>query len=137
MNNTYAVDIKIRNEIIINQLIKDLKVDTNKVSDGYHTFKELYDHRIALFIALCSQFEFMSSELGRNEGRPWKSKLHHDGSSMDGWFIMGLFKDKGEQISYHLPNEYWDKLSWVEVLDKAPEWDGHTPEDVVKRLQNI
>ena len=26
-----------------------------EASDGYHTFEELYDHRITLFIALCKQ----------------------------------------------------------------------------------
>ena len=26
-------------------------IDTNLISDGYHTFGELYDHRFALFLA--------------------------------------------------------------------------------------
>jgi len=30
-----------------------MTMDTGKISDGYHTFDELYDHRITLWIALC------------------------------------------------------------------------------------
>lgn len=32
--------------------------DEMEVSDGYHTFDELYDHRITLYIALCRTFKF-------------------------------------------------------------------------------
>lgn len=31
--------------------------DAGEVSDGYHTFNELYDHRIKLFITLCRVIE--------------------------------------------------------------------------------
>jgi hypothetical protein len=27
--------------------------DKSKISDGYHTFEELYDHRHVLFLTLC------------------------------------------------------------------------------------
>lgn len=114
-------------EEYINKQIKDNNLDTNKISDGYHTFKELYDHRIALFIALSNTVEPMGSMVA------WKSKLHHDGTMWDGWFIAGLFIEKGEQISYHLPIDKWDALH-SEVLERAPEWDGHTPADVIERL---
>lgn len=110
-------------EKIINKLIKLLKVDTNKISDGYHTFGELYDHRCRLFIKLAS----VSKD-------SWKSLRHSDGSSWDGWFIMGIGKKAGEQITYHLPMKFWDSSKWVFEIDTAPEWDGHTPSDVLERL---
>jgi len=119
----------------VNRIIKDEKLDTNKISDGYHTFKELYEHRIALFIALCN----FGKRTGDYEGfifDAWKSKKHHDGTVMEGWFIACLEKEKGKQISYHLPIEMWDKLE-VDQLEKAPEWDGHTPDDVIKRLLEL
>lgn len=93
------------------------------VSDGYHTFDELYDHRIALFIALAKSHADIA----------WKAIKHADGSAWDGWFIAGMHLPTGD-ISYHLPESDWDKLDGVEALDKAPEWDGHTPADVVERL---
>ena len=65
----------------------------------------------------------------------WKSKLHNDGSSFDGWFIAGMDLPTGT-ITYHLPiDQFWDKFDVAEI-EKAPEWDGHTSDDVVKRLIN-
>lgn len=106
----------------------------SQVSDGYHTIQELYDHRIALFIALCRWVVFES-----NPGcaHVWRSLQHSDGSSMDGWFIMGIGKEKGEQISYHLPVSYWEETNFAETLDRAPKWDGHTSTDVLERLKNL
>lgn len=115
----------------INAGVTDANLDTNKISDGYHTFGELYDHRITLFIALCRIY---SIEMG---GPVWKSKKHHDGSSYDGWFIMGIFKEKGKQISYHLPISRWDDINYCEELDAAPEWDGHTSNQVLERLKML
>jgi hypothetical protein len=95
------------------------------MSDGYHTFDELYEHRHALFIALCRELK----------GFPiWRSRRHHDGSTYEGWFIMGIGSSPGEQITYHLPERLWSAVPFAVVLDCAPEWDGHTPEDVVQRL---
>ena len=96
-----------------------------EVSDGYHTFNELYEHRHALFLNLMQ---------GRNS---WISKLHDDGSSMEGWFVAGIHLDSG-MVTYHLPERLWDKACAVckEVLDKAPFWDRHTSKDVIDRLYN-
>lgn len=107
--------------------------DREMISDGFHTFKELYDHRIALFIALCGYLAI----LGYAPRPVWRSKLHADGSSYDGWFIMGICKEAGSQISYHLPLSYWDDCEFAEDLERAPEWDGHTPADVVERLKHV
>lgn len=125
----------------INDLIKDSKdlggnVDTNKISDGYHTFGELYEHRIALFIALCNHRGCLFVDHEETPADTWKSMKHGDGTEWEGWFIAGIGTEKGKQISYHLPIKYWDDLN-VEVLDKAPEWDGHTPDDVIKRLKTL
>jgi len=121
-------------EEVINTEIQDLAKEQGlvieKISDGYHTFKELYDHRIALFIALCHVLDFHS------DLPVWKSRKHHDDTSLEGWFIAGIGKEEGHQISYHLPNHMWDMLE-IKELEKAPEWDGHTPDLVVKRLLSL
>ena len=54
--------------------------DMGEVSDGYHTFNELYDHRAILFSVICNQ----------NSDIAWKSKLHEDGTMYDGMFIVGM-----------------------------------------------
>lgn len=112
--------------------------ETGLLSDGYHTFDELYDHRITLFIALCKTLDNWDYDgTSMRLPKPWRSKTHHDGSSWDGWFIMGIGKEKGEQISYHLPLSRWDETDFAETLDKAPEWDGHTPADVLERIKAL
>lgn len=93
---------------------------TGETSDGYHTFNELYEHRHLLFSKLAE----------------WKSKKHSDGTMFDDWFIAGIGKDKGEQITYHIPLRLWDSFN-CEELDTAPEWDGHTANDVLKRLTKL
>jgi hypothetical protein len=109
--------------------------DTNKISDGYHTFGELYDHRIEIFIALCKE-RFMNPSRAYLHG-VWRSKAHSDGSVWEGWFILGIGEDNGEQITYHLPISRWDDCGFAETLGKSPEWDGHTSNDVLQRLQQL
>lgn len=127
---------------IMNTQIKQLK-DTKDVSDGYHTFGELYEHRITLFIVLCKQLHIERQRAIRTPGQMvrydsvWRSQLHSDGTHYDGHFILGIGKDKGSQITYHLPMSKWDETSFAETLDKAPEFDGHTSEDVFNRLKQL
>jgi hypothetical protein len=125
-------------EEAINTLIKN-EVDTNKISDGYHTFGELYEHRITLFIALCrvlSEIRALhSEEIGAD--LVWISKKHSDGSEWDGWFIMGIGEEKGKQITYHLPISKWAECQFAVILEKAPDWDGHGSKDVLERIKKI
>ena len=104
---------------------------TGETSDGYHTFNELYDHRITLFIALCSEIDARTPT-----GFVWRSKLHSDGSAFDGWFVMGIGTAPGEQITYHLPMSRWADTEWLGTeRPRAPEFDGHTSADVLQRLR--
>jgi hypothetical protein len=106
-------------------------VDTNRVSDGYHTFGELYEHRIELYLALCRYVGAYGT------GTVWKSLCHSDGSRMLGWFILGIFEEVGKQITYHIPDKYWGEAYSDVILDKALEWDGHTSQDVIQRLRRL
>lgn len=103
-----------------------------EVSDTYHTMDELYDHRITLFIALCKEFA-----ANRFEDVVWRSEAHSDGSKYDGWFILGIHKTEGKQITYHLPMARWDETDFAETLETAPKWDGHTSADVLNRLKAL
>ncbi len=97
-----------------------------QVSDGYHTFDELYEHRCTLFLALMLS----------NPAISWYSDRHNDDSKWDGWFIAGMKLPTG-MVTYHLPASMWTLAfeTGATLLDKAPEWDGHTAADVIKRLQ--
>jgi hypothetical protein len=103
-----------------------LPCDIGEVSDGYHSFNELYEHRCMLFMLLMSTGKYPA----------WVSKLHNDGSAIDDWFIGGVELPAGT-ITYHLPNEYWEcvnNIITIEKLDRAKEWDGHTSSDVLNRI---
>lgn len=126
--------------------IESISFDVNnlsQVSDGYHTIAELYDHRITLYIALCRIISICkvitTEDLEHLKSiRPWRSKTHSDGKpAYEGWFIMGIGKEPGKQTSYHIPLARWDETDFAETLDKAPEWDGHTSDDVLNRLKSL
>lgn len=122
----------------INEKIKALKKDgapVGQISDTYHTFDQLYDHRHALFIALCASIDVGNYEVN-SPNTVWKSTHHHDGSNYDGYFIMGINGPKG-QISYHLPLSLWNRCAFAETRHSAPEWDGHTSDDVIERLGKL
>lgn len=128
--------------------IKANKLDTNCISDSYHTFGELYDFRCALTNALFKRiwtaaWRYWKPEEGDNSsfetsGNPiWKSKLHSDGTMFEDFFIVGYACTPGKQITFHFPLAAWDIFDYAKVLDKAPEWDGHTSADALERLKSL
>ena len=136
---TYRTDTEPQTTVRDGHILEDDKVkglifegDTLVASDGYHTFEELYEHRYVLFIALCRQL----SNATVKEIQPvvWRSQKHHDGTMFENMFIMGIGETAGKQITYHLPIRMWDAARFAETLDYAPLWDGHTPNDVIKRM---
>ena len=99
---------------------------TGDTSDGYHTFNDLYAHRMALTLALVKSWP----------NRSWRSKQHNPGDTpiFDGFFIVGMDLPGVSQITYHYKLEHWNAFNDVRTVDYAPKWDGHRPEDVVERL---
>lgn len=106
----------------------DAKDNPGAFSDGYHTIDELYDHRVTLWITLCRVI---------GQGLAWRARLHSDGTGFDGFFVLGLGKQQGTQMTYHLPDRYWEQTEFAETLERAPEFDGHTSADVLRRLDLI
>jgi hypothetical protein len=103
-----------------------------RVSDGFHTFDELYHHRYALF---CMMARLANYADGDRKFKGFKSWKHHDGEAPFGeeWFIAGLELPEG-WITYHMPASWWAKVH-LPHHDRAPEWDGHTAADVVDRME--
>lgn len=134
-SGSFLKSLKVR---AINKDIQDSGIDTNLISDGYHTFGELYEHRITNFVVLCRCLAIVHQAFPkRNE--IWRSLKHSDGGLAFGgtWFMLGINKEPGQQITYHLPIEAWTKTEFAETLETAPEWDGHTSSDVLERLANL
>lgn len=96
---------------------------TKDVSDKWHTFDELYYHRMILFLSL---------QLAHKD-KSWKSKLHHDGTMFEDSFIVGIETKEG-QYSYHYNLKYWDDFKEIRELKRAPEYDGHVPSDIRRLL---
>lgn len=99
------------------------------MSDGYHTFDELYEHRTVLIASLCN---FLQATNAEGKDLAFKSWHHGDGSMYDGMFIVGVWTCVG-WVTYHCEEKYWDMFD-VPELEQAPEWDGASPLKGLRRL---
>ncbi len=119
---------------------------TENTSDGYHTFKELYEFRKAYNVALFNEWGSQIVEekklggaivksIKYNVHKSWK---HHDGELCfgGGWFIVVAVLPTG-QISNHYKAEDWDLFKIPETKKALFEFDGHTSEDVINRLLKL
>jgi hypothetical protein len=101
-------------------------------SDGYHTFKELYEFRKVFNACLFNEWH----KQGKYEIH--KSKKHFDGEECfgGGWFIVVAVLPTG-QISNHYELKDWDLFKCEEVDKAKYEFDGHTPQNVLERLKYL
>lgn len=102
--------------------------DIGEFSDGYHTFDELYHHRAILFSVICNTYPELA----------WKSKQHHDPAQpmYDGMFIVGIQTREGQATYHYDVDPYWDMFH-IKELETAPEWDGHTPDEAIRRIASL
>ena len=98
--------------------------EIDDLSDGFHTFRQLYYQRMMLFATIVKQ----------NHDKAWKSLRHEDGELCfgGGWFIVGIDTPEGS-YTYHYENKYFDLFD-CEILDYGKHWDGHTEKDVTRLL---
>lgn len=110
---------------LINWLIKKFNLN---VSDGYHTFKELYEFRMLYNAAFFKHLFFSHFSVH-------KSLRHYDGELCfgGGWFIVVAELPTGV-ISNHYESKYWDLFHVPSFHKSITPFDGHTPQDVVERL---
>lgn len=104
------------------EALRNIGISRKDISDGWHTFGELYHHRMILTSIIANQ----------NKEFAWKAKEHHDGTMFDDNFIIGFDTPKG-QYSYHYHLDHWDLFD-VKELKQAPEYDGHMPSDIDRLL---
>lgn len=115
--------IKAIMNVIKTEEVIEINGDT---SDGYHTFNELYHHRAVLFSVIVKAFP----------DKAWKSKQHNDGTMYDGMFIVGIDTPEGQATYHYDIDPYWDIFECRE-LERAPEWDGHTPAQAIERIGKL
>lgn len=98
--------------------------EIDDLSDGFHTFRQLYYQRMMLFAAIVRQ----------NKDKAWKSLRHEDGELCfgGGWFIVGIDTPEGS-YTYHYEDNYYSLFD-CEELERGKHWDGHTEKDVTRLL---
>ena len=108
------------------------KKDYGNMSDGYHTFNELYEFRKLYNAHLFNEW----AEQGKYEVH--KSLRHNNGSRCfdeGGYFIVVAMLSDG-QISNHYPIEPdWSLFKIPEEPRAKYKFDGHTSIDVLDRLK--
>lgn len=101
------------------------------LSDGYHTFNELYEFR--------KMYNAAAFNAWAKDGLydVHKSKRHSDGIECfgGGWFIVMAILPTG-QVSNHYKMEDWDLFQCSEEEIVKVPYDGHTAEDVLNRLED-
>lgn len=141
---------------IVNEALKLGKVNNELISDGWHTFRELYEFRKIYNAILFNEW----AKLGNNshtvpleEGgtttytakqepryNVHKSWKHNNGKycfdEEKKWFIVSAMLPTG-LISNHYKAKDWDLFKVPEVEKALFEFDEHTGADVLERLKAL
>jgi hypothetical protein len=129
MNNSKKLRLLEIAQSIVDFLPEDIRGD---ISDGYHSFNELYQFRLVLTALLFNKWA--------DEGliEVYKSKKHFDGKPCFGgkWFIIVANLPTG-QVSFHYELKDWNAFSCVQYDKSKDPWDGHTAMVALKRLMDF
>lgn len=110
------------NKIIKREKENDDNWSAKDISDGWHSFGELYHGRMIMSAVIYNA----------NSHLAWKSMLHDDGTMFDESFIVGIETPEGPYTN-HYRTKHWDLFD-LAVLDRAPPFDGHTAKDIGRLL---
>lgn len=119
----------------INSFLKEISekgTPIGGISDGYHTFDELYEFRKMYNACLFNEW----AKAKKYEVH--KSKKHNDGEPcFDGKYFIVSAKLPDGIISNHYELKDWDLFKIPETEKSKFEYDGHTGKDVLNRLKKI
>jgi hypothetical protein len=130
-----------KNDTKLSDVVQNRYDKIGQVSDGYHTFDELYHYRALYNAAFFNQLYDIHRRYASNIDDadlgtvPIKSWRHSDGEYCfgGGWFIVMVNLPTG-QISNHYEAKYWDMFQ-ISEAKLGFEWDGHTPQEAAERLE--
>jgi len=108
-------------------------VSISDISDGYHTFRELYNFRKVYNAVLFNEW----ARQGKYQIH--KSLRHDDGETCfnsNDYFIVVAMLPTG-QITNHYKIADWDLFDVPETVTALFPFDGHTPNDVLIRLTKL
>lgn len=138
-NGNHYVDSEANREYLcdlLNELWDLFNESNEKVNSQNDLINELYKFRL-LYNAL-----LFNNWAKTGEVEVYKSKKHHDGSipfeeDEGEWFIVVGILPTGEQITNHYAMEYWDYFKIPSYPCVKDVFDGHTPSDVLYRLEEL
>jgi hypothetical protein len=104
---------------------KTFKIVDGDISDGYHTFDELYEHRVLLFLVCVKSGAFKASLVCEDHYPGWDVITSHTSGAYN-------------QISYHVPIKYrpiYESLTRVSKKEQEESFDGHDSKLVAHRIE--
>ena len=103
------------------------------LNELHNTNQELYEFRLVYNALLFNNWH------KHGEIEVYKSRRHSDGElCFDGeWFIVVAILPGGKQVSNHYHVDNWDLFKIPEYKQMKDEFDGHTNEDVLRRLKGL
>ena len=140
MEKTTAMNIKQIQDLLTNHPNRD---DVQDISDGYHSFHELYEFRkvynALLFNAWAKNYKNEPpGDINRPHYNVHKSRRHHNGEECfgGGWFVVVAMLPHG-QITNHYRMEDWDLFKIPEYEKALFPYDGHSSKDVLMRMTDL
>lgn len=114
---------------IIEESKRNKELNTKDISDTHHEFRDLYFHRMILFLKICLDYHDLA----------WKTKKHFDNDNdpmFNDDFLVGINTPKGV-VSYHFKMEYWDYFKDIKEIENGPLWDKVKPNETIKRILSL
>ena len=108
--------------------------EIGEISDGWHTFDDLYEFRKVYNALLFNEWAHQDMY------KVHKSRKHNDGEYPFGnpkWFIVSALLPGGKLISNHYHIDDWDLFNIDEVPQALFCYDGYTSADVLNRLKSL
>lgn len=111
--------------------IKNLFRKEGKITDGYHTFDELYDYRMLYSAAFFNYLAYLP-------GNPYNVHISFrtpDGEYWDNghWFIVVANLPTGQVSEYYKVSDLYF-FEYVPIRSRIDVWVDHTPEDAKERI---
>jgi len=139
----------------VQELVNGLNDERGEISDGFHTFYELYTFRMAYNALLFNEWAKQikkETKFGKNYkgetieivvSKSYKYDVHksirHNNGELcfgGGWFVVVAILPSG-QITNHYKMEHWSKFKIPELEKAKYEFDGHTSQDVLIRMLDL
>lgn len=123
--------LKMKNFQEIQKHVLELE-NKGELSDGNHTFNQLYEFRKVYNAALFNEFARQNKYDVHKSKKYFTGELCYEGD----WFIVIAILPTG-QISNHYEIKNWDLFKIPETETVKYPFDGHTSVDVIDRLSRL